>query len=443
LFSSCENNVDIKPIDELPIEELQSTEKNVNYILNGALRKVHNFPSFIRASVLYSDDFDLTNQTGTDVQQFRYMSFGVSNSTGDNLWNNCYEGIGYSNIVIDAIDRNLFTATAENKNKLKGEALFIRAIMHFTCVNHFSLPITYNSGNNPGIPIRTRYLNVSENSVPTPRNTIKEVYDQVIKDLKDAEALLPDEVTYRANKSAARAFLSRVYFSMNDYQNAYNYSDQIIKSGFTFGTSTSAYLTPFRTSGTTFSLNDGIIYKSINTSADDASGDLSGNFYNQADPKTTNFHLDSTSVVKSFAEINSSAFKNLIGFVLSGKFYYTGKYVGAANNTPIIRLAEMYYNRLESGIQLGTFSESDLVSNLNILNKVNGADSLVSTGRTKDDMIALTRSLRRFEFIGEADRFFELRRLQGTVRGVSLTSKNSLLKIPLGEVNANKDIEQN
>jgi hypothetical protein len=80
---------------------------------------------------------------------------------------------------------------------------------------------------------------------------------------------------------------------------------------------------------------------------------------------------------------------------------------------------------------------------LNVLNKVNGADSLVSIGRSKDDMIALTRSLRRFEFIGEADRYYELRRLQGTVRGVSLTSKNSLLKIPLGEVNANKDIEQN
>lgn len=342
LFSACENNVDIKPIDELPLEELQSSEKNVNYLLNGALRKVHNFPTLIRASVLCSDDFDLTNQTASDVQQFRYMSFGVSNGTGAGVWNICYEGIGYSNIVIDAVDRNLFTATAESKNKLKGEALFIRAIMHFTCVNHFALPVTYNSGNNPGIPIRTRYLNVSENSVPTPRNTINEVYDQVIKDLKEAETLLPDEVSYRANKSAARAFLSRVYFSMNDYQNAFNYSDQIIKSGFTFDNSGSGYLTPFRTSGTSFSLNDGIIYKSINTSSDDASGDLSGNFYNQADPKTTNFHLDSIAIVRPFAEINSRAFRNLIGFIASGKFYYTGKYVGSANNTPIIRLAEMY-----------------------------------------------------------------------------------------------------
>jgi len=315
--------------------------------------------------------------------------------------------------------------------------------MHYTCVNHFALPVTFNGGNNPGIPIRTKYLNVTDNSKPTARNTIKEVYDQVIADLVAAEALLPDEIGYRANKAACRGFLSRVYFSMNDYKNAYKYSDMLIGGAYSFDNSILAYLTPFRTTGLSFNANDGIIYKTINTSSSDASGDLSGNFYNTTDPKTTNFHVDSIAIVRPWSDINSQAYQNLIGFNKGGGFYFTRKYVGGANDIPVIRLAEMYYNRLESGVQTDVFSEADVIRDLNILNVVNGAPALIASSRSKDDLISLIRSLRRFEFLGEADRYLELRRLNGTVRGVSLTSRASLMKIPVSELNANKYIEQN
>ena len=73
------------------------------------------------------------------------------------------------------------------------------------------------------------------------RNTVGEVYDQVIADLLKAEALMSiNKGPSFASKEAAQALLSRVYLYMEDNARAIEYADEVINSG------TYSLLTPAR-----------------------------------------------------------------------------------------------------------------------------------------------------------------------------------------------------
>ena len=64
------------------------------------------------------------------------------------------------------------------------------------------------------------------------RNTVGEVYDQVISDLLKAEALMNENKGASfASKEAAQALLSRVYLYMGDNAKAIEYADKVINSG--------------------------------------------------------------------------------------------------------------------------------------------------------------------------------------------------------------------
>ena len=83
-----------------------------------------------------------------------------------------------------------------------------------------------------GIPVVT----VTKIDEPA-RNTVEEVYTQVVKDLKEAESLFGDyqreggaDPKGFATKEAAQALLARVYLYMEDWQNAADYATKVINS---------------------------------------------------------------------------------------------------------------------------------------------------------------------------------------------------------------------
>jgi tetratricopeptide (TPR) repeat protein len=64
------------------------------------------------------------------------------------------------------------------------------------------------------------------------RNTVKEVYDFVIADLKKAATLMNDDKSsIFASKEVAEALLSRIYLYMGDHDNAILYANKVIESG--------------------------------------------------------------------------------------------------------------------------------------------------------------------------------------------------------------------
>src|SRR5690606_10459439 len=65
-----------------------------------------------------------------------------------------------------------------------------------------------------------------------PRNTVKEVYQQIVSDLLKAETLFK---SYKGNIYAslysAQALLARVYLFMGENEKAISYADKVINSG--------------------------------------------------------------------------------------------------------------------------------------------------------------------------------------------------------------------
>ena len=147
----------------------------------------------------------------------------------------CYQVILYCNNMIDFISSDPFPNATDadktkNINRLKGEALFLRALAYYHLLIWYA-PAYVKDGAND-----TKLLTLR---LTTPTNldialdnalaSTKDIYAQVIKDFTDAKTLLPLKWEAgmhnaykfgRVNKHAAGAFLARSYMLMGKYDEA-------------------------------------------------------------------------------------------------------------------------------------------------------------------------------------------------------------------------------
>ncbi|MBB5438504.1 hypothetical protein HDC92_002180 [Pedobacter sp. AK017] len=142
-------------------------------------------------------------------------------------WNFPYQQVFYANVALEGVNKiGITNANQGQWNTIKGSALFLRAFAFFNLAQVFSPAYGGDADINPyGIPLRL----TSGIDDATTRSTVKQTYDQIIMDLKQAINLLPEvfQLTNRnrPSKSAAEALLARVYLSMRDYQNAGLYAN--------------------------------------------------------------------------------------------------------------------------------------------------------------------------------------------------------------------------
>lgn len=137
-----------------------------------------------------------------------------------------YVRVFQANIVLDGLKK--LTPGEGEYNNVKGQALFQRSKNIYEAAQIFAPPyVAATAGTELGMPLRLE----SDANIPTKRATVQETYDQVIKDLKEAESLLPVGAAYitRASKGAAEAMLARIYLSMEDYPNALIYADKALQ----------------------------------------------------------------------------------------------------------------------------------------------------------------------------------------------------------------------
>jgi starch-binding outer membrane protein, SusD/RagB family len=440
LGSSCKKFLDKLPTDAQPGDEVLKTGANVNAVLASAYERFTN-DNFMggeaqKAAELYGDQIDFVNVTGGSEVQFVTRQFNTFNSIGRNLWGAGYEAISRANTVIDAIDKNTFTdSSAATKAIWKGEALLLRGAAHFELVRLYAKPFTSSPGSNPGVVLRTKALSTAEAQEPQNRATVQQTYDQVIADLKAADAALPITNGARFNKLLAKAYLARVYFNMADYVNAYDYANQVITNG-SLGLGTDVTV-PFKSFPLPVGLIDGNVFVQV------GSGDrLRGSFWNQTLAST---YLPLST--NTFAALNSRGGDRktkLTATAPSGKGIST-KWAQLGNNAinvPLIRLAEMYLIRAEAGVQKGGVTDAATRADYNAVRAVAGvAPDNTTTGNTA--LLTAIRNERLVEFFTEGDGYHELRRLKLQVRGIAFDDANGLLKIPDSEIRVSPNMVQN
>jgi hypothetical protein len=142
----------------------------------------------------------------------------AGNDRDEGMWIMLYKSIGIYNSAIESIQGAPIDTVS--KTKFIAELKFMRAWCYFDLVRNYG-----------GIPL---VLKIYPPSTHPPRNTAKEVYDQIITDLKACAAVLPKKSAYpasdkfRASAGSAWALLAKAYLYTEDWPNAEAAAMQVI-----------------------------------------------------------------------------------------------------------------------------------------------------------------------------------------------------------------------
>ena len=186
-----------------------------------------------------SEGFSYTQNAGTDEMDGRqngleYFSYDIISGDGSltGIWNNSYVAINNLNGVLEfGPGANI---EAARKQALLGEAKFMRAFFYFQLVQTFG-----------DIPLSVKFNTTP--STAAVRNPISQVYDAIIKDLKEAANELPvitsGNSKGRANKAAALHLLGKAYLTRGwsgaakatDFDSAYTTLNDLITNRATYG----------------------------------------------------------------------------------------------------------------------------------------------------------------------------------------------------------------
>ncbi len=155
---------------------------------------------------------------------------GKEGTTSDPLdWNMGYQRILWCNLVLDGLAKlDVDEANKREWENTKGIALFHRAFNYYSLAQLFCPAYREETIKSEfGLPLRLE----ADVTGMTLRSTVGDTYKQIIRDLMEAEMLLPDQsiTVFRPSKNAVYALLARVYLQMGDYQNALEFTDRCIR----------------------------------------------------------------------------------------------------------------------------------------------------------------------------------------------------------------------
>lgn len=297
------------------------------------------------------------------------------------IWKSAYSvGIFGCNSVLEGVSASK-TLSASMASLLEGEAKFIRAFTYFYLTAFFGeVPLVLETDFNK--------------SGFQPKASVASIYEQILADLKDAQALLPANYSInsgqriRANKWAATSMLARVYLYMGEYKNAAIEADKVIKESNLF------WLMP--------NLNDVFL-----TTSNEAIWQLQHNNTNSTGNATpegasfTSMFVFPNAAVSSFDKVLTPYLMN--AFEPSDKrrsewtfyirlnndtAYLPFKYkVGSHNRVPggliteyytPLRLAEQYLIRAEAGFKGGIRAKEEAIEDLNKVRRRAGLADLDS-----------------------------------------------------------------
>lgn len=216
-------------LDRMPYNEITNgkmNESNVETITLGTYAKMKE--EYYYKSTHYVNEYggDNVSLSGTTSDSFYYLykyQRLVDNYYPARVWRFTYQMIVNVNTVIEMVEEG---QSAELDNLL-GENYYLRGHLYFTLCNLFGRPYVQSPETNLGIPVKL----TSGDEYPE-RATVKEVYDQVVKDLeKGASLMTSTKSNIYASKEVAYALLSRVYLYMENWEKAKEYADLVINSG--------------------------------------------------------------------------------------------------------------------------------------------------------------------------------------------------------------------
>lgn len=223
-FSSCSDFLEQNPQTDLSENDFYKTADDIASAVNGAYSSLQEGDIYGNWYIFGEIPSDNTrNQLSGSVttqDEFDKFYIDTQNATIANFWKAAYKVINRTNTVLGRIDGIPLDANLANRYKL--ECKFIRALMYFNLVRVYG-----------DVPLVLKEINIAE-SYDILREPQANVYNQIIADLKEAQALpvsYPAAEDGRATQGAAKALLGKVYMTLRNYTEAETILGEVVNSG--------------------------------------------------------------------------------------------------------------------------------------------------------------------------------------------------------------------
>jgi hypothetical protein len=344
-----------------------------------------------------------------------------------NIWSVLYNNIANVNNLLTQIDAAKSLFTADNYQRIKGEALGLRALFHFDAVRLFGQPPLI-AGTTPAIPY-VRTFSIQQ----TPLYTVSAVLDSCLADLAASRVLLSTTDTSAVlgatidpftsytqnhlNYWAVSGLTARVFLYAGNTDSANYYAQTVIGSNkFPLITSNVAASTNIIRDRTfsqehlfaIYSQNLGVYSLNLFGLLASAgtpllmSTTLKNKVYAVPVADNTDWRLKSW-----FDQTPGSSNATLV----PSKFFQDATLpYNLQGLMPLIRVSEMYYIAAESAGAKGDIPTG--VAYLNSIRAARGLTALVPAGITTGDSLShLIRNEYRKEFFVEGQTFFYYKRL--------------------------------
>lgn len=380
---------------------------------------------------LYADELFYYGTSNENTSFLFNNTLLANTATVGQLWNESYHQIYCANAVISGCENSL-TLTEADKNLYIGEAVFIRALVHFYLTNLY--------GDVPYITTTDYETNRLVTRIPA-----NKVYNNVITDLNQAIALLPENYSsvdrVRPNRSTAQALLARVYLYNGKWTEAANAASAVLNNPL--------YVWENDINKTFLKESKSTIWQFIPKLVGNNTDEGSAFIFLTGPPPFVSL---SPALFDSFSN-NDLRKTHWIATVSNGtaQWYHSKKYKQKSNTgtaveySIVLRLAEQYLIRAEARARQGELIGAK--EDLNVVRNTAGLPDSDAVGA--DAIVAAIIQERRFELFTEyGHRFFDLKRT-GTLDAVLSAVKpawngdDALWPIPEKELLANTKLTQN
>lgn len=449
LFASCDSWLEVKPYDQIAEGELQKSEEGYQKMLNGIYIDLNSDALYGQtlsvemievmggAYTIGSDNSVWGNYK--DLSSYQYNTEYWRNRL-DQTWNKAYALILNCNKILETIDGNKNLFTDGSYYIIKGEALALRAMLHFDMLRLFG-PVYSKDSDKKAIPYYTKQTNS-----PEPILTAQEVMEKITADYEDALNYLANDpvktegtmmsstedgssnfLRYRAlrlNYYAVEALMARAYLYMGNKTEAFKYATDVIKTAdqniFPFVDKNLVIGSPADPDRI---FSSEVLFALTNTSR----GTIHKNFFDPSRLPNYVFRMDDSmmsNLVYGGAATTGGYqddYRYRACWMATGSNRYFYKYSdmvanGSIRNTmiPMVRLGEMFLIAAES--QSGDLKAG--VQYVNALRRNRGVASLTT----------LTPDLLKYEYIrelyGEGQLFYLYKRLNSDIITSATSSKN-------------------
>ena len=450
-FSSCEDELNLVPITNKAATSFYSSEPEIESAIAGVYGQLQNGGLYgldlIGVGEISAEDSfeEIAANDGGRFGQLDDFSTNAGNDLVGDIWRESYEGIQRVNVVLNRITDIEYNDAALKSTRI-GEMKFIRGLLYYNLVRLYGdVPLVLEETENPS------------DFFGQGRQAASQVYGQIEADVNEAIQALPAEKTSgRPAKGAAQALLADVQMTQGNYSAAVSNLAAVVNSNlYSLVPSTAELFGPANEG------NSEVLFE-----VQFASG-VGGN--TEGSPAASQFRPSGTTANAKGHNLPSTEFVNMyeegdsrkndyVGIdEAANPFYFSLKYEvsptginDGGSDYYVIRYADVLLKYAEALNETG--SSADAVPYINMVRNRAGLENTTASSQTEvRDAIEMER---RFEFIGEGHRWFDLKRYGTAVetmnawfsansKNVTIDQSKLFLPIPQSQIDTDPAIAQN